>query len=526
MSQVLSKLEIYNLLNQRFAKDKYTKLSQIPHPSSFKDIQKATKRIKQAIENKEKIYIVGDYDVDGVVSSVILKEFFDDQYIDVTLKIPNRFKDGYGINAKLLKQIEADVIITVDNGISAVEAAKVCKERNIDLIITDHHNTPDVLPDAYAIVNPKQEDCDFPHNEICGAQVSWYLVAALKDELNIQYNLGKFLDILAIAIVADMMELKDLNRTMVKSGFLKMNKSKRPFFQAVKNAYHKSFFKSEDLSFLLSPLINSAGRVEDATLAYELIRSKTQDEADAKLEYIMSLNNERKEIEQNISEKAMLQHKEETKIIVAWGENWHEGVIGIVAARLVQKFKKPAIVFSIHGDVAKGSARSLGKIHILNLIKEQEDLLLGFGGHQGAAGMSIETKNLEAFRQNLEALAEDIPVEDFKEKIDILGEIDPECIDFELLDILEHFQPYGQKNPEPKFLLKNAYVKIDKIIGKNKNHQKLILESKRHKLESLFFNFDKDVKRGDKVDVVFSISKNEFRGCVTPQLLIKELDVK
>jgi single-stranded-DNA-specific exonuclease len=526
MSQLLTKSDIYTLLNKRFEEDKYKKLSDIPHPSSFKDIKKATKRIKEAIDQKEKIVIVGDYDVDGVVSSVILKEFFDDINVSTKLKIPNRFADGYGINKNLLKTIDADLIITVDNGISAVEAAEVCKQKGVDLIITDHHTAPEVLPDAYAIINPKQEECNFPHSEICGAQVAWYLVAALKDELGIKYDLSKFLDILAMAIVADMMELKDLNRTMVKSGFLKINKSQRPFFQAIKRLYKKTFFKSEDLSFLLSPLINSAGRIEDATLAYELIRAKSVEEAIDKLSYIIDLNNERKEIERDITKQAMLQHDHDKKITIAWGENWHEGVIGIVAARLVQKFKKPAIVFSINGDIAKGSARSIGNIHLLDIVRTQEVLLSGFGGHKGAAGMSIKSKNLEEFKKNLEEIAQSIDPKDFIEKVEVLGEIDPCSIDFELLDILEYFQPYGQKNPEPKFLLKNAFVKIDKIIGKERNHQKLILELNRCSLESLFFNFDQEARQGDSVDIVFSVSKNEFRGNITPQLLIKDISIR
>jgi len=235
--------------------------------------------------------------VDGVVSSTIMSEFFNDIGIEITLIIPNRFRDGYGINAKLLERIDADLIITVDNGISAVEAAEVCKKRGIDLIITDHHTVPDTIPDAYAIVNPKQEDCPFPYPEICGAQVAWYLVASLKETLALEYNLGKFLDLLAIAIVADMMELKGMNRTMVRAGFKMMNQEKRLIFSVIKRYFKKSAFKSDDISFLLAPIINSAGRIEDATLAYEMLSAKSEEEALMRLEYIVGLNNRRKEIE-------------------------------------------------------------------------------------------------------------------------------------------------------------------------------------------------------------------------------------
>jgi len=489
----------------------------------LKDIKKAAERIKKAINNGEKITVVGDYDVDGVVSSTIMSEFFSDIGIEMTLIIPNRFRDGYGINAKLLERIDADLIITVDNGISAVEAAKVCKERGIDLIITDHHTVPDVIPDAYAIVNPKQEDCPFPFSEICGAQVAWYLVASLKETLGIEYNLGKYLDLLAIAIVADMMELKGMNRTMVRAGFKMMNQEKRLIFSVIKRYFKKSAFKSDDISFLLAPIINSAGRIEDATLAFEMLSAKSEEEALMHLEYIVGLNNRRKEIELELFNKAVLTHNEEAKIIVAWGEEWHEGVIGIVAARLTRRFKKPAIVFSLENGKAKGSARSIGSIHILELIAAQKELLIGYGGHQGAAGMAIAPENLEIFRANLEKAAESIPAEDFIEKSDVLGEIDASAINFDLLRILENYEPYGQKNPQPRFLLKNALVSADRLLGIDANHLKMTLLSDNASIEAIYFNYVTKAEQGEHIDVVCTVSKNEFRGNVTPQLMVQEL---
>jgi len=466
---------------------------------------------------------VGDYDVDGVVSSTIMSEFFSDIGIEMTLIIPNRFRDGYGINAKLLERIDADLIITVDNGISAVEAAQVCKERGIDLIITDHHTVPDVIPDAYAIVNPKQEDCTFPSSEICGAQVAWYLVAALKETLGIEYNLGKYLDLLAIAIVADMMELKGMNRTMVRAGFKMMNQEKRLIFSVIKRYFKKSAFKSDDISFLLAPIINSAGRIEDATLAFEMLSAKSEEEALGHLEYIVGLNNRRKEIELELFNKAVLTHNEEAKIIVAWGEDWHEGVIGIVAARLTRRFKKPAIVLSLEGGKAKGSARSIGSIHILELIAAQKELLIGYGGHQGAAGMAIAPENLETFRENLEKAAENIPAEDFIEKSDVLGEIDASAINFDLLRILENYEPYGQKNPQPRFVLKNALVSADRLLGIDANHLKMTLLSENSSIEAIYFNYVTKAVQGEHIDVICTVSKNEFRGNVTPQLMVQEL---
>ncbi len=461
--------------------------------------------------------------MDGVVSSTIMKEFFDDIGIMITLIIPNRFQDGYGINEKLLDRIDADLIITVDNGISAVGAAKVCQERGIDLIITDHHTVPDTIPDAYAIVNPKQSDCTFPHPEICGAQVAWYLVAMLKETLGIEYNLGKYLDLLAIAIVADMMELKGMNRAMVRAGFKMINQEKRLIFSVIKRYFKKSAFKSDDISFLLAPIINSAGRIEDASLAFEMLSSKDEQEALLRLEYIVGLNNRRKEIELEIFNKAVESYHDKSNIIVVWGEGWHEGVIGIVAARLTRRFKKPAIVLSVEGDKAKGSARSVGSIHILELIATQKDIMIGYGGHQGAAGMALEPKNLETFRANLERLSQDIPEADFIEKSDVLGEIDADAINFDLLHILEKYEPYGMKNPQPKFLLKNAFVSADRLLGVDANHLKMTLLSENKSIEAIYFNYVTKAEQGEHIDLICTISKNEFRGNVSPQLMVEEL---
>ncbi|MBE0495604.1 MAG: single-stranded-DNA-specific exonuclease RecJ [Campylobacterales bacterium] len=523
MVRRLTKEAIREILAARFEEDVCTKLSTIPPPHHFKDIDKAAQRIKRAIEQKESIAIVGDYDVDGVVSSVILSEFFDALMVPYTLKIPNRFTDGYGLNPKIVDTLDVALIITVDNGISAYEAAQCCLKRGIDLVITDHHTPTETLPEAYAIINPKQEDCAFPHSEICGAQVAWYLVAALKDVCEVEYDLGKCLDLLAIAIMADMMELKNMNRTMVKSGIRALNCSARPAFEAIKGFFKKEHFESDDISFLLAPLINSSGRMDDAMVSYRFLKSPSVSAATILLEEIVAFNNLRKEEEQQLFESSLKAVKEDDHIIIVWGEAWHEGVIGIVASRLAKRFHKPAIVFSVDGARAKGSARSVGRVDILSIIAQHEALLLGFGGHKGAAGMAIDPVNLPTFKAALESTCKEITRHELAIEEDVLGEVDPDEIDFELLEILEFYEPYGQKNPRPSFLIKDVEVKIDRTIGKENNHLKLILQTPTRTLESLFFNFDTRVKKGNRIDIVFSVQKNSYRGLVTPQLLIKQI---
>ena len=523
MGSLLSKEDIRRILQSRFENDECTRLGEIPKPSSLKDIGRASKRIARAMRGGERIAIVGDYDVDGVISSVILSQFFDDAGVEYSLIIPNRFTDGYGLNPEIVAKLDVHVIITVDNGISAVEAAQICKDQGIDLIITDHHSVPSVVPDAYAIVNPKQEDCPFPHCEICGAQVAWYLVAALKEEMGIEYDLSSFLDLLCIAIMADMMELTGMNRVMVKKGISDLNRSKRAAFEAIKQYYGKSTLESDDISFLIAPLINSSGRMEDAILSYEFLKSKDVGSALEKLEYIVSLNEARKEEERLLFESTLPYVNEDENIIVAWGEEWHEGIVGIVASRLSKRFKKPAIVFSIKDDKAKGSARGIGDVDILELIRSQEDILLGFGGHKGAAGVSIEVQHLERFRANLIEAARSLSQESMDADGDLLGEISVDQIDFELLEILENQEPYGQKNPKPSFLLRNILVKVDRLIGKDGQHLKLILQEGNNALEALFFNYDIKAKQNDRIDILFTVSRNDYRGLVTPQLLIKQI---
>lgn len=522
---MLSKNDIRELLNERFSKDLHKKISEIPTPDALKDIFKGADRIKEAIMREEKIVVVGDYDVDGVIASVIMAEFFDDLGVsNYFVRIPNRFSDGYGLNAQIVEEVrDTDLIITVDNGISATEAAEVCKKYKIDLIITDHHMPPEILPDAYAIINPKQKDCPFPNIEICGAQVAWYLVGALKDVLKIEYDMAKFIDLLAIAIIADMMELRDLNRMLVKLGIIKLNSSRRAAFTAIKQFYGKDKFECDDISFLIAPLINSSGRMDDAINSFKFLHTKNIDEANLYLDMIVDFNNSRKEEERMLYECSLKDVKEDENIIVTWGKDWHEGVIGIVASRLAKHFKKPAIVFSIDENRAKGSARSVGKVDILSLIAKHEELLSGYGGHKGAAGIVIDPCNLEAFKTAINQACFLMDMHDFVSSDELLGEIRASEIDFELLEILEFFEPYGQKNPRPLFRLNEVIVKNKKLIGREQNHLKLILQKEGKSLEALFFNFDRQPHIGDSINLVVSVSKNSFRGLITPQLLVKEI---
>ncbi|MCX2683469.1 single-stranded-DNA-specific exonuclease RecJ [Campylobacter sp. MIT 21-1685] len=521
--RTINKNELRKILRLRFEKDLHTKLCDLPLPCCLKDAYKGANRIKKAIEKNQKVAIVGDYDVDGIISCVILSEFFDDIGFDYVVRIPNRFKDGYGLNAELIKELDVDLIITVDNGIAAIEAAKLCKEKGIDLIITDHHTPQDVLPEAFAIINPKQKDCDFPNIEICGAQVAWYLIAALKELCKLNYNMSKFLELLAIAIIADMMELRDLNRALVRRGFENINKSKRAAFQAIKQYYQKDKFALDNIGFLIAPLINSAGRMDDASISYEFLHTKDFNKACIYLGQIVNFNESRKDEEKQLFEESLTQVRNEESCVIVVGENWHEGVLGIVSSRLAKHYNKPAFVFSLNQNKLKGSARSVGKIDILSLISKANFLLSNYGGHKGAAGLSLNFENYESFKKLVQDECKQLSKESFCDSDEVLGVLEPSEIDFEMLEILEFFEPFGYKNPRPFFILENLNVKSKKILGRESKHLKLILTKENKTIEALFFNFDKEPQINENISLLGSISKNEFKGLITPQFIVKEI---
>ena len=521
---MLTKSKIKKILSSRIEE---LSSSNLPHFLLLNDMQKAAKRIVKAIKNNEKIVVVGDYDVDGVSSSAIMKLFFDKVGGDVEIVIPDRFKDGYGLSAGLLEKIKADLIITVDNGITSFEAAEICKERGIDLIITDHHtplinekwkienekceNSKFILPDALAVVNPKTSP-DFPFKEICGAEVAWYLCAAIKNEMRLKIDLREFTDILALAVVADIMPLTHMNRTLVNMGLKRLNKALKPFSKALKRFFNKEF-RSEDIAFQIAPRLNAAGRMAHAYAAYEFLISEDENRAFDLLMELERLNNIRKETEKAAVESIEV---EDEDFIVVKGD-YHEGVVGIIASRLVHKYKKPAIVLCKNGGVLKGSGRSLGNIDIFELVNGCSELLEGFGGHKMACGLSIKEENFEAFKFKLNQDIKKYEEKDFFIEDYVLGELPFSEIDIELLDILKSFEPYGEGNPKPKF---TAKAKIEHIQNLKDNHFKLILSQDDIILPAVIFRFDGEFS--EEISFKFSVGENNYYGR-SVQLMIEEL---
>ena len=353
--------------------------------------------------------------------------------------------------------------------------------------------------------------------------MAWYLVGALKDVCNVEYDLANDLDLLILAIIADMMELRDMNRVLVKMGLKRLNNSKRVCFRALKNYFSKEKFEFDDIGFLISPLINSSGRMDDAQMSFNFLSSTDIRDAERYLAQISEFNSRRKEEERKLYEKSLELVDENDDIIVVWGENWHEGVIGIVASRLAKTYNKPSIVFSIEEERVKGSGRSVGHFDLLNAVSKNAQILGGFGGHKGAVGICIERENLDEFKR---AINQNINIDEIHKSAyedEILGEIDFAEFDNEMLEIIEFYEPYGQKNPKPTFLIKDAKVISARTMGRDGNHQKLILEKENIQKETLFFNFTRELRPGMQISAVVGITKNVFRGVITPEFVIKEL---
>ncbi|WP_419766293.1 MAG: single-stranded-DNA-specific exonuclease RecJ [Arcobacter sp.] len=519
MSKV-TKQKLFDILSARHEKSSYSKLADIPPPTNFKDIDKATKRVKKAILDNEKITIVGDYDVDGVVSTSIMVDFFNKIAYEVEYIIPNRFEHGYGLSTKICDLINEGIVITVDNGISACEATELLNNKNIDVIITDHHTVGDSIPNAYAIINPKQQECNFPFKDICGAQVAWYFCASIKKELNLNINMSDFLDLLCIAIIADMMPMTSLNYTMVRNGLKKIETSKRVAISHLRNIMRKNTFVSDDIGFIIAPKINSAGRMEDASIALSFLLSDNIEEANESLELLEELNNRRKTLQEEISLKAKYEIDINDKAIVVWGENWHEGVIGIVASKLSHAFKRPAFIFSIKDGIAKGSARANADINLHSIISQAQHLLLGFGGHKNAAGINMEVKHLEEFKAIMNSVVSNTSKELYIEPI-TLGELDVSSVDLEFMQIIESFEPYGLENHKPIFKITNAEIIKSELFGREKNHLKLFLNSDGFEFEAIKF-YSSNINKSF-IDMVISVNKNEFRGNINPQFLIQDI---
>lgn len=490
-------------------------------PMLLAGMSEAVERIHRAVDDGERIVVFGDYDVDGVTATAMLYTYLDSIGAEVYYKLPNREEDGYGLSVPAVEQMEekgVQLIITVDNGISAAAAVDRAFELGIDVVVTDHHLPPEELPKAVAVVNPQLPYDTSPCKTLCGAGVAYKLICALEGA-SCEEMLPYYADLAAIGTVADIMVLEGENRTLVKAGLELMQDSERPGLRALASAcgLDGKPLTAESISYAIAPKLNAAGRMKDATAALQLLLCEDEDEAEELAHNLIEQNNERRKTEQEIAAQifdqiAQNSGYEKERMIVVWGKGWHQGVIGIVASRLVERFGKPAIVISIdeNGD-GKGSGRSIPGISLYDAIASASDHLLGFGGHAAAAGLSVREEKLEAFRAAVNAWAAEHHTIVHHAPIVIDSVLPPQLVSEEQVRALEMLAPFGNGNPAPLFLFQNALVEGVYAVGDGR-HCRVKLRSGDCVLYAVLFGTSPAqlvYGAGANVDAVVSLSVYE-----------------
>lgn len=500
-------------------------------PLSYMDMDKAVARITAALDNFEKIAIFGDYDADGVTATALLYLYLEQQGANVICHIPDRRSEGYGISHTAVRQLSEDgvqLIITVDNGICAVEEAAYAKELGVDMVITDHHTPGEILPDAAAVVNPHRADCPSEFKDFAGVGVVFKLVCALADDFESVYT--EFADLVAVGTLADVVSLTGENRALVRKGLRCINGAPRPGIAALKAVVgiQEKPMSASQVAFTLAPRINAAGRVGSAMTALQLLLSETSEAAAQLAQETDSLNKQRQAIEAQISAEAIRQIEENpavkyASVLVVAGEKWHPGVVGIVAARLVSRYGKPAVVIATDGDEGLGSCRSLPGFSVYDALKACEALLTHFGGHPGAAGLGVKTVNIPALRNALDTFAKTAGLPFAQITLDC--KLNPAYINLTLLDTLSLLEPCGCDNPVPTFGLYKLTLRGVKPVGEGK-HLRLTLQKGTTELSAMLFSVslnDFPYRIGDTVDLAVQIEKNVFRGEIRPSVHIKEM---
>ena len=503
-------------------------------PFLIKDMDKAVARIRHGVERGEKILVYGDYDADGVTATALLTSYLETVGANVSYYIPSRLKEGYGLSLETAERIVGEgyeLVITVDNGISAIEEAAYFKAHDVDVVITDHHKAGPVLPDAIAVVDPHREDDESPEKELAGVGVAMKLAAALEDG-EFGAVIEDYADIVAIGTVADIVPLTGENRAIVKMGLQALANCCRPGLCALIGSvgYADKPLTSMAVAFGIAPRINAAGRMDSADAALNLLLTDDEEEARELVEKVNDANVLRQTTESEMAEGVeayfdAAPEKRMDRVMVAAGKNWHPGVIGIVASRVVEKYGRPAVVISIGEDgVCKGSGRSIEGFSLYDALCFAGDTLIQFGGHTLAAGFSVLEENIEPLRQKLnEYAAKNACV---YPSLNIDCRLNPANITAEILDSLSLLEPFGARNPSPVFGLFNMTVSGVKPIGNNKQHLRLNLTRNGASLTAVWFGQTYRTFpfiEGDTVDAAIRIERNDYMGETRLSYQIKDM---
>ena len=494
----------------------------LPDPFLMTDMALAAGRVALAIENKEKIAVFGDYDVDGITATCLLTDFLRRHGGSCVSYIPGRLEEGYGLNAIALHQLHDEgvqLIVTVDCGITAVAEAQLCKELGMDLVITDHHECKDALPEAVAVVDPHRPDGGYPHKDLSGVGIAFKLACALCGDA--EAVLSEYADMVCLGTVADVMPLRGENRVFAARGLELLAHTKRPGIAALmaECGCDPKTVTSSTIGFMLAPRINAAGRMGQIDLALKLFLTDDPQEASDAAKALCALNRQRQAV-------AMLTAGKPPEAIVLADESWHQGVVGIVASRIAEEYACPAFLICLDGDHGKASSRSHGGFNLFASLSTLSPLLESYGGHELAAGFTISRKNIPEFRRQICALAADYYQDDVpRTSLDIDCAIDPELLTIPGIDSLKVLEPCGNGCPKPVLMMKNLTIDRISMVGGGR-HMRLRLCSGHTYLNAIYFSANPQtvsIQPGDLVDVAFTPQVNEFRGTRTVQMNVIDI---
>lgn len=524
----------------------YPSLSQLHDPFLMRDMDKAVARLNDALGAKEKIMVYGDYDVDGTTAVALVYRYLLNFYSNVEYYVPTRDDEGYGISIKSVDyahSIGVKLIIILDCGIKAIEEIAYAKSLGIDFIVCDHHVPDDVLPDAVAILNPKLKDDKYPFKELCGCCVGFKFMQgfAISNGMDNMYGLESLLDLCAVSIAADIVPIVGENRVLAYYGLKRLNSNPNVGFRSIIKlcGLSNKEITISDIIFKIGPRINASGRMESGTESVKLLVTKSSSEAYEISKRIDQYNKDRKELDRRSTEEANViieNHKKQIqgkKPIVIYDENWHKGIIGIVASRLAELHFRPSVVLTYDADgIAIGSSRSVNGFDIYKAINENRDLLETFGGHTNAVGLSMKVENIGEFRRRLTEYVEShIELEQVTPQINLDCELDFDQINPELLKTLRLFNPFGPDNTKPVFFTRNVFdFGTSKIVGRKMEHIKFeLVDSKSNKImNGIGFNMSEYfdyIKQRKPFDICYTIEENKRRGATTVQLLIKAIRI-
>lgn len=506
-------------------------LEDLHDPYLLHDMDKAVERIRQAIEEGENILIYGDYDADGMTSASIVKESLEQLGAECRVYLPNRFTDGYGPNASVYKyfieQEGISLIVTVDNGVAGHEAIELAQSMGVDVIVTDHHSMPETLPDAYAIVHPEHPDADYPFKQLAGCGVAFKLACALLEEVQVE-----LLDLVAIGTIADMVSLTDENRILVQYGLEMLGHTQRIGLQEMLDmaGIAANEVTEETVGFQIAPRLNALGRLDDPNPAIDLLTGFDDEEAHEIALMIHQKNEERKEIVQSIYEEAKTMVDPEKKVQVLAKEGWNPGVLGIVAGRLLEELGQTVIVLNIEDGRAKGSARSVEAVDIFEALDPHRDLFIAFGGHAGAAGMTLEVEKLSDLSQVLEDyVREKVADASGKNKLNLDEELDLETLSLETVKSFERLAPFGMDNQKPVFYIKDFHVESARTMGAGNAHLKLKIFKGEASFEVVAFGQGRwatEFSQTKNLELAVTLSVNQWNGQTALQLMMVDARVE